>query len=87
MLLIVTLALHAQNDVTKILGIRVDGRKSEMIQKLKAKGYAISPNNKDVLVGEFNGTDVNIYIFRQTIIRYAELCLPMPIQWEKRILE
>lgn len=33
-----------------------------MTTKLKNKGYTISPNNKDVLVGEFNGTKVNIHI-------------------------
>ena len=44
------------------LGIPVDGSKSEMIQKLKAKGYTSSQHNKEILVGEFNGTDVNIHI-------------------------
>jgi len=33
-----------------------------MIQKLKAKGYTSSQHNKDILVGEFNGTDVDIHI-------------------------
>ena len=34
-----------------------------MIQKLRNKGYTYSKNwGKDVLTGEFNGTDVNIYI-------------------------
>lgn len=33
-----------------------------MIQKLKAKGYTSSPLDKDVLVGEFNGADVNIHV-------------------------
>jgi hypothetical protein len=61
-LLILPVALYAQKDVTQFLGIPVDGSKSEMIQKLKDKEYTISPYNKDVLVGEFNGTDVNIYI-------------------------
>lgn len=62
MFLILPVALYAQKDVTQFLGIPVDGIKSEMIQKLKDKGYSISPYNKDVLVGEFNGTDVQIYI-------------------------
>lgn len=61
-LLILPLTAYAQKDVTQFLGIPVDGSKSEMMQKLKAKGYTISSYNKDVLVGEFNGTDVNIYI-------------------------
>jgi hypothetical protein len=61
-LLIFALTSNAQNDVTQFLGIPVDGSKSEMIQKLKEKGFTISPIKKDVLVGEFNGTDVNIHI-------------------------
>lgn len=61
-LLILPVTFYAQKDVTQFLGIAVDGNKSEMIQKLKDKGYTISPNKKDVLIGEFNGTDVNIFI-------------------------
>ena len=62
MLLISSDIIYAQQDVTKFLGIPVDGSKSEMIQKLKAKGYTSSPLDKDVLVGEFNGADVNIHV-------------------------
>jgi len=62
MLLILPVAMIAQKDVTQFLGIPVDGTKSEMMQKLKDKGYTISPYKKDVLVGDFNGTDVNIHI-------------------------
>lgn len=62
MLLILPVTFYAQKDVTQFLGIDVDGNKSEMIQKLKDKGYTISPYKKDVLIGEFNGTDVNIFI-------------------------
>ena len=62
MLLISSLFIYAQQDVTKFLGIPVDGCKSEMIQILKAKGYTSSPLDKDVLVGEFNGADVNIHV-------------------------
>lgn len=62
MLLILPVALYAQKDVTQFLGIPVDGSKSEMISKLKAKGYTVSPHKNDILVGEFNGTDVNIHI-------------------------
>jgi len=61
-LLILSVVTYAQKDVTKFLGIPVDGSKSEMIQKLKSKGFTNSPDNKDVLVGEFNGTDVNISV-------------------------
>ena len=52
----------AQTDVTKLLGIPVDGSKSEMIRKLNAKGFTQSPVDKDVLTGKFNGTDVNVHI-------------------------
>ena len=37
MLVILPAALFAQKDVTKFLGIPVDGGKSEIIQKLKDK--------------------------------------------------
>ena len=53
--------VFAQGDVTKFLGIPVDGYKSEMIQKLKAKGYQYSAA-QECFTGEFNGRDVNIFI-------------------------
>jgi len=59
---LLSLPLYAQRDVTQFLGIPIDGYKSDMIKKLKEKGYSTSPSNKDVLVGEFNGVDVNIHI-------------------------
>lgn len=62
MLLVLPLTSFAQKDVTQFLGIPVDGSKSEMIQKLKEKGFTTSQYNKDVLNGEFNGIDVNLYI-------------------------
>ena len=52
----------AQTHVTRFLGIPVDGSKEEKIQKLKAKGFTISPYQNDVLEGEFNGMDVNVYV-------------------------
>ena len=61
-LLIIPVVLFAQKDVTQFLGIPVDGNKIEMTEKLESKGFTISPNNKDVLVGQFNGTQVNIHI-------------------------
>ena len=63
-LLISLFALNvvAQKDVTKFLGIPVDGPKSEMIQKLKAKGFEEIPYSDGTLKGEFNGFDVTIYI-------------------------
>ena len=41
--------MNAQKDVTKFLGIPVDGFKTEMISKLKSKGFSVTPSNKDVL--------------------------------------
>jgi len=54
--------LYAQKDVTQFLGIPVDGYKPEMLKKLKDNGFTSSAIKKDVLVGEFNGVDVNIHI-------------------------
>ncbi len=54
-------SLFAQLPVTKFLGIPVDGTKSAMIQKLKAKGFTHNIK-EDCLEGEFNGTDVDVYI-------------------------
>ena len=39
LLLTVTISAFGQSDVTKFLGIPVDGFKSEMIQKLKEKDF------------------------------------------------
>ena len=51
----------AQNDVTRFLGIPVDGFKSAMIQKLKAKGFQYN-QELDILTGEFNGHDVRLSV-------------------------
>ena len=51
-----------EKDVTKFLGIPVDGTKTEMIAKLKEKGYTSTSWDKDVLEGEFNGTDVYVSV-------------------------
>ena len=61
-LLIASVALYAQSDVTKFLGIPVDGFKSDMIQKLKAKGFVSTSYDKDILEGEFNGYDVIVFV-------------------------
>ena len=58
-------AMHAQEevkDVTKFLGIPVDGYKPAMIEKLKAKGFTSTTWDKEVLEGEFNGTEVQVHI-------------------------
>lgn len=60
-MLMLSIALHAQHNVTKFLGIPVDGTKASMIQKLKNKGftYDVKANS---LSGEFNGGKVSITI-------------------------
>ena len=55
-------AQEEEKDVTKFLGIPVDGYKPAMIEKLKAKGFTPSSMNKNFLEGEFNGTDVLLSI-------------------------
>ena len=64
MMLLFTFIANAQADVTKFLGIPIDGSKAEMIAKLKEKGFRMSDynSNNDILEGEFNGFDVNVYI-------------------------
>ena len=51
------LNVYAQREVTKFLGIPVDGYKTEMIEKLKAKGFVYDKDN-DYFTGEFNGMEV-----------------------------
>lgn len=57
-----SIILFAQKDVTQFLGIPVDGYKQDMITKLKAKGFVSSSFDRDILEGEFNGTDVNVHV-------------------------
>ncbi len=59
--LLIATALYAQKEVTKFLGIPVDGTKANMIQQLKAKGYQYN-SSSDILTGEFNGRDVHISV-------------------------
>lgn len=61
MLLLVSMGANAQKDVTKFLGIPVDGLKPVMIQKLKAKGFQYN-QRFDYLTGEFNGHDVRMSV-------------------------
>lgn len=53
--------LLAQQDVTTFLGIPIDGTKSEMIAKLKKKGFVAS-SYSDRLQGEFNGEQVEVSV-------------------------
>lgn len=61
MLLLLSISIYAQQNVTKFLGIPVDGSKAAMIQKLKAKGFTYNALTGD-LEGTFNGEEVYISI-------------------------
>lgn len=61
-MLVLSISMYAQREVTKFLGIPVDGTKSEMIRKLKAKGFEEIPGSDGTLTGEFNGREVYIYV-------------------------
>ena len=54
-------AASAQKNVTQFMGIPIDGTKSAMIQKLKAKGFTYNATY-DELSGEFNGSEVKISV-------------------------
>lgn len=60
-LLLISVSVNAQKDVTKFLGIPVDGYKAEMKKKLIDKGFIYNAQN-DYFEGEFNGRDVHVYI-------------------------
>ena len=62
LLLVMILNAYAQQDITKFMGIPVDGSKSEMIKKLEKKGFKYDYRN-DYLTGEFNGYNVEVHIF------------------------
>lgn len=53
---------YAQNDVTKFMGIPVDGTKKEMIKQLKSKGFKLVNKRLGVLEGDFNGNNSQVYI-------------------------
>jgi len=57
-LLCLSAAAQTPNDVTRFLGIPIDGTKAEMIRQLKEKGFRSSSYDSEVLEGEFNGRDV-----------------------------
>ncbi len=63
----------AQHEVTKFLGIPVDGSKSEMIRKLKDKGFKTSSTNKEIMKGLFNGKDVWLAVadYKDKVYRIA----------------
>lgn len=62
LLFVFAVAAQAQKDVTKFLGIPVDGTKTAMINKLKAKGFTPIKGAPEGLQGEFNGMNVHIFV-------------------------
>lgn len=58
--LMLSVAIYAQKEITKFMGIPVDGSKTAMIQKLKNKGFVYNAE-LDELGGEFNGEKVLVY--------------------------
>lgn len=61
--LFASIAISAQtnSNVLKFMGIPVDGSKTEVIQKLKEKGFKYDSIN-DCLTGQFNGQDSHIIV-------------------------
>ena len=75
----ISASVFAQKEVTKFLGIPVDGSPSEIIKKLKTKGFTtdegfmrdvevglIDWDGPEALTGRFNGERVRVYIGVET---------------------
>lgn len=75
----ISASVFAQKEVTKFMGIPVDGSPTEMVKKLKAKGFTTDEklmqaiklglldwDGPEVLIGRFNGTKVGVYIAVET---------------------
>ena len=60
-LLMLSLSVFAQRQVTKFLGIPIDGSRTDMIEELKDKGFT-EEKYGDGLEGQVNGKDVTIYV-------------------------
>ena len=71
----ISASVFAQKEVTKFLGIPVDGSPTEMVKKLKAKGFTtdegymrdvkvglIDWDGPEVLIGRFNGEKVRVFL-------------------------
>lgn len=71
----ISASVFAQKEVTKFMGIPVDGSPTEMIKKLKAKGFttdekfiqavkrgSVDWDEPEVLTGRFNGERVMVYL-------------------------
>ena len=62
LVMVLAVGVQAQKkDITKFMGIPIDGTKTAMIQKLKAKGFTYNAK-MDRLEGEFNGRDSYISV-------------------------
>lgn len=75
----ISASVFAQKEVTKFMGIPVDGSPTEMIKKLKAKGFKtdedvmqavkqglIDWDGPEVLAGRFNGERVRVFLGVET---------------------
>ena len=83
---ITAISMSAQNDVTTFLGIPVDGFKSEMKQKLVSKGFVPKKvGTNEFLEGEFNGTDVHVYIAKNNNKVYRVMLCDVNTQNEANI--
>ncbi|MDY5799511.1 MAG: hypothetical protein SPK15_02910, partial [Candidatus Onthomorpha sp.] len=71
----ISASVFAQKEVTKFMGIPVDGSPTEMIKKLKAKGFTtdedfmqavkqglVDWDGPEVLIGRFNGEKVRVFL-------------------------
>ena len=71
----ISASVFAQKEVTKFMGIPVDGSPTEMVKKLKAKGFTTDEDamqavklegsdldGPEVLTGRFNGEYVRLYL-------------------------
>ena len=71
----ISASVFAQKEVTQFMGIPVDGSPTEMIKKLKAKGFTtdedamqavkrglIDLDGPEVLTGRFNGEKVRVFL-------------------------
>ena len=71
----ISASVFAQKEVTKFMGIPVDGSPTEMIKKLKAKGFKtdedfmqaikqglVDWDGPEMLIGRFNGTKVRVFL-------------------------
>lgn len=61
LILLSSLTIYAQKDITKFLDIPIDGTKAEMIQRLEDKGFKYDIYS-DLLTGNLNNTGVIVYV-------------------------